>query len=174
MSGSVETATFIAFLSAAALRDARTHRIPNALTVGGFLAALALRAAAGWPAVLDGLAAAGLALAVALPLLALRAFGGGDAKLLVATSAFLGPEALAPALLFTALAGGVLALVATVRVGMLPVVLSNCGALVIHLLTLGRRGRRPRLRGPAALTVPYGLAIAVGSLIAWTLAGGRT
>ncbi len=175
MNSTMTGIALFALLAQAAVWDVRSKRIPNPLTIGGFLVAIALRAGAGWTPVLDGLLAAGVGLAVAVPLLALRAIGGGDAKLLVATAAFLGPDAFPPALLYTALAGGGLALLTAVRLGLLPLVLRNCGALVVHLATLGKRGVRPTLAAPGALTVvPYGLAIAVGSLVAWTLAGAQT
>src|SRR5215207_8807415 len=51
-------------LAAAAAWDLRTRRIPNALTVPAFAAALALAALRGWPALGAALAGAALALAV--------------------------------------------------------------------------------------------------------------
>ncbi len=162
---------FVTTLALATFFDLRYRRIPNPLTVGSFFVALAIRAVLGPAAIVDGLAAGGVALIIALPLLALRAFGGGDAKLLIAVGAFLGPGVLPAALLYTALVGGALAFYATQRLGMLPQVLANCGALVANLVTFGRRGRRPpQFSSPGAITIPYGLAIAIGSLVAWTSA----
>lgn len=171
MEATLLSGALITTLALATFFDLRYRRIPNPLTVGGFLVALAIRAALGQTAILDGLAAGGVALVIALPLLALRAFGGGDAKLLVAVGAYLGPDVLPAALLYIALTGGALAFYTTKRLGLLPRVLANCGALVANLVTFGRRGRRPpELWSSEAIAVPYGLAIAIGSLVAWTTA----
>lgn len=171
VTATIAAVAFVTTVVLAATFDVRQRRIPKPITVGGFALALLLRGFSGWPALADGLLAAGVGFAVALPLVALRALGGGDAKLLVAVGAFLGPDAFPAALLYTALAGGVLALYTAARSGLLPVVLASCGTLVVSLVTLGRRGRRPRLLAPGVRTVPYGLAIAFGSLVAWISTG---
>ena len=140
----------------AALSDATTLTIPNRLTV--------LLAAAFVPAALvAGLAPAAWAAALAvgvgalfagMAMFALGWVGGGDAKMFAACGLWLGASAAAPFLLWTALSGGVLA-----------------GGLV-----LARRGadlypgfgpawaRRLLTHGEGA---PYGVAIAVGALVAF-------
>lgn len=162
---------FLALLGVAAHRDYWTRRIPNLLTVSGFCAALVLRSFAGGEAAVAGLLGAALAFGLALPLLALGGFGGGDAKLLVAVGAFLGPRGLLLAAVLTALAGAALALRESLRFGAFGALLRNTGLLVVSLATLGRHGRRQTLATPGALAVPYGLAIAAGSLIAWLATG---
>jgi len=44
--------------------------------------------------------------------------------------------------------------------------------MVKYLAWFGRFGYRPTLESQGAMTVPYGLAIGVGSLVWWFAAGG--
>lgn len=87
-------AIFVAGMLAAAASDLARRRIPNALNVAIFLGGLLAQAAGGGPAALgQGLAGAGIALALLLPLFYVRWLGGGDVKLAVAFGAWLGPVA---------------------------------------------------------------------------------
>jgi prepilin peptidase CpaA len=87
-------AIFVAGMLAAAASDLARRRIPNALNVAIFLGGLLAQAAGGGPAALgQGLAGAGIALALLLPLFYVRWLGGGDVKLAVAFGAWLGPAA---------------------------------------------------------------------------------
>ena len=91
--------------------DVRTRRIPNWLTFGAALAALAYAAFdAGLPGV--GTAAAGWIAGAALffPFFALGGMGAGDVKLLAALAAWLGPSESVWLAIFAAMAGGVLGL----------------------------------------------------------------
>jgi prepilin peptidase CpaA len=135
----------LALFVAAATTDALDRRIPNAITVGLALvglARIALALATGepvWPLAAD-LAAAVAVFAVAAVAFHFRLLGGGDVKLLAAGALWLGAAALMPYLTATALAGGVLALV---FVGW-------------HLAMPGR----------AKASLPYGIAIAAGGILA--------
>ena len=162
-----QSAAIVAVMSLALGWDVRTRRIPNALTVGGLFVALLLRAPLGGPAMLAGLGGAGLALALSLPLFALGGLGGGDAKLLVAAGAFLGPQGLLTAALAAGILGGLMAVVTIVRRSVWLPVLLNCRDLLINLVTLGRAGERPSLDSPGAVKIPYGVAISLGTLVAW-------
>lgn len=147
--------------------DVRTRRIPNALTLSGVVAGLALRAPLGMAAVASGLAGAGIALLLSLPLFALGGLGGGDAKLLVAAGAFLGPQALFTAALMAGVLGGLMAVAVMIRGKVWIPVLLNCKDLLLNLFTLGRVGERPSLDSPGAIKIPYGVAISVGTLATW-------
>jgi prepilin peptidase CpaA len=155
------------FVSAAAWWDATANRIPNQLTVTGLAAALMLRAPGGLDAVLEGLAGIGVALLVSLVLYGLRAIGGGDVKLLAAVGAFLGFPIIIGALGLIAVLGAAFALVSVMRRGVLPLLIFNTLDLVRSWRSLGRAGARRRLESPAALTIPYGVPIAVGTLVWW-------
>ena len=152
--------------------DLRCRRIPNVLTVAGLGAALVLRGMLGVGALVDGVEGAGLALLLSLPPFTLRMLGGGDVKLLVAVGGFMGPVRLIGAFLMIALVGGVLALLEALRRRALGEVVSRSFAMVKYLAWFGRFGYRPTLESQGAMTVPYGLAIGVGSLVWWFAAGG--
>jgi prepilin peptidase CpaA len=161
------------FVSTAAWWDASAHRIPNQLTVMGLAAALVLRAPRGLDAFVEGLAGVGIALLVSLVLYALRAIGGGDVKLLAAVGAFLGSTQIVGALGLIAVLGAAFALLSVVRKGVLPLLIFNTLDLVRSWRTLGQAGQSRKLESPAALTIPYGVPIAVGTLIWWFGKGVR-
>jgi prepilin peptidase CpaA len=159
-------------LTVGAVSDLRTRRIPNIVAIGALLAALVLRTFLGGSALLGGLAGAGVVLMLVLPLFALRGIGGGDAKLLIAVGAFTGTALLLPVLLATAVIGGLMSIAASARGGVLIPVLLNTRALLGNVVTLGRRGARTTLDTPGTVSVPYGVAIALGTLIALIWKGG--
>lgn len=163
------TVSLVALAALAAWTDIRTRRIPNALTLTGFLVALALRALGGFDEVTAGLLGALLAFGLSLPLFLVRGLGAGDVKLLTACGAFLGPSRLLTALLITALAGGVMALAAIIQRGALLQTLRNCRDIVVGIFSPARRAGLPTLTSPGAITVPYGVAIAIGAVAAWFL-----
>jgi prepilin peptidase CpaA len=163
------TTLLLVLVVLAAVSDIRTRRIPNVLTVCALFVALALRSFLGGGALVDGLQGAGLAMLLMLPLFALGGVGGGDLKLLVAVGAFLGPRDLLVALLVTAVAGGVLALGETIRRGVVLPSLLNTAGLARYFFTFGHSGSRPTLAAEGSVSVPYGIAIAIGSLTAWFL-----
>lgn len=156
----------------AAISDVLSRRIPNVLTLGAVVIALSLHAVIGFDAFLHGLLGAGLALLVMLPLFAMRGVGGGDAKLLIMVGAFLGPKGFFLALLATALVGGAMSLIAAARQGVLLPALFNTRGLLRWVFTLGRQGERTTLLSPGVVSVPYGVAIAIGSVAALYLGGG--
>lgn len=159
--------TLSALMLAAAYFDVRTRRIPNALTLSGFAVAIALRLTAGPGAGIDGLVGVILAFVLCLPFFVLGVLGGGDVKLLMALGAFMGPRDLLVAMLVIAALGGIIGSVDALRKGVLLPVLYNCGDIIKHWATLGRRGSNRSLASTGALAVPYGVAIAAGSLIWW-------
>jgi prepilin peptidase CpaA len=157
-------------VACAALSDVRTRRIPNRLTASALAVGLVLRAVLGLSPLLDGVLGAALALVVVLPLFALRGIGGGDAKLLIVVGAFLGPKGFVVAALVAALAGGVMSLAAVARRGVVLPALLGVGDQLRWFASFGRRGARTTLLTPGVVSVPYGVAIAVGSLAALYLA----
>lgn len=156
----------------AAAIDFRERRIPNALTLTAVVVALGIRALAGSDPFLGGALGAGIAFVVMLPLFAMGGVGGGDAKLLVAVGAFLGPSGFVVAMLASAIAGGLLAAVYSIRRGVILPMLLDTGGLLRYMLTFGRAGERTSKDAAGAVTVPYGVAIAAGTLFAiyWGLA----
>ena len=149
--------------------DIRSRRIPNLLTVAGAALALGVRAFLGGAPLIDGVLGLLLGFVVALPFFVLGALGGGDLKLFMAVGAFMGPTQLLGAGLVTALVGGLLAGVDAFRRGVLLPVLLNCWNIMRHWATLGRRGSSRSLATGGALSIPYGVAIAIGALLWWFL-----
>lgn len=138
--------------------DLMWRRIPNVLTFSAFGIALAARVAfQGWAGL--GLALAGAFLA---PVLLIVLHGGvrmgmGDLKLAAAVGAAVGPLLAIAAMLVTAIAGGWMAVTWMIKKG---------GTLVRVTGMLKRivaRGDAPQDAEPE--TMPYGVAIAVGSIL---------
>lgn len=148
-----------------ATQDVRTSRIPNWLTYSGLLAALMLRATLlGWPGLKAGLfgllATGGLFYVLFL----LGGMGGGDVKLIAAVGASAGINQALPILICAAIAGGILGLVYALFSRQLRATLLNTFELVRHHVTAGLRPHPVlNIQQPAALRVPYGLAIALGT-----------
>lgn len=168
----IASAALISLLGLSVWFDVRSRRIPNVLTMAGLLAALVLRGWLGVGPLVDGVEGAGVGLGLALLPFALGMLGGGDVKLLAAVGAFMGPGRFLGAFLVIALVGGALALLEALRRRAAREVMSRSFAVVKYLVVLGRFGYRPTLESQGAMTVPYGVAIAVGSLGWWFAVGG--
>jgi prepilin peptidase CpaA len=110
---------------------------------------------------------AGLGLVVGVVLFAARALGGGDGKLLVAVGAFLGLSRLPGALLLIGILGGFLGLGEAIRRGVILPSLYNAVSMLKRWITFRRAGEAPTLESPGAVTVPYGVAIALGAIAWW-------
>ena len=113
--GAVDLAVIATGMSAA-VWDIRTRRIPNALTFGSAIVAVAFHALdAGTVRAVPGAiawSAAGCAVGflLFLPLFLLGGMGAGDVKLLAAMGAWLGPAAVCWVAIYGSVAGGVMAL----------------------------------------------------------------
>ena len=162
----VRTGTVIGLAALAAISDLRTRKIPNRWTLPALALALVIASIGGVEQLLWAVEGLGLAVAFSVPLWALGALGGGDAKLLWAMGALLGPQGFLVALVWTALAGGALAVHAAVQRGTLTGVVKDTAALAVHAVTLGNRGHRKTLGTVGALAIPYGVAIAIGAVMA--------
>jgi prepilin peptidase CpaA len=151
----------------AAAGDLRNRRIPNWLAACGLAAGFVLQGAlAGWPGIRAAFLGCGLALLIYVPLFALRAMGGGDVKLMAAVGSLAGPQNWLVIFILASLAGGVWALLLILSRGAMGQALINA----VHILTEAGRLRppyqsRPELdvAHPKALSVPHGVAIAVGT-----------
>lgn len=158
--------------------DLRTRRIPNLISVGGFLLALGIRAVPGGPGLLEGLGAAGLGFIFAVPFFLAGGLGGGDVKLMTGVAAFLGLDRLLAGLLVMALVGVAMALVAVARRGLVLKTLAN---VHLVLLTMGRKtftgwkGEESEaavhMARDGAVTIPYAVAIGLGGIGGWFSGG---
>jgi prepilin peptidase CpaA len=143
--------------------DARTGRIPNALTfttaaVGIGCAALAITHVS-LPMALLGLV---VGLACMLPGHLFGGTGAGDVKLMAAVGTWLGPERIVIAFLACAIAGGVLATWHAIRRGSM----RSTVARTARLVTGPAAARAEIERGAALARFAYGPAIAAGVVLA--------
>lgn len=158
-------------LSLAVVFDLRERRIPDSLTVGGLIAALVLCLVTDPALGTRGLVGAGMGMAVAIPLFAIGALGAGDGKLLIAVGALLGIGELPIALLATAITGGIMSGIVSWRRGVIIPALPHTKNLLLWCVTFGRGGARGRLAPTAAVTAPFGPAIAAGAAFTWVVMG---
>jgi prepilin peptidase CpaA len=128
----------------------------------------------GWHGLLAALGGCLLAGAIVIVFYALRAMGAGDLKLLAALGSIVGPRHVINILVATGIAGGVLALIYAAYRGRLRTTLSNVGAVLRFHAWAGLQAHPElNLDNPATLRLPYGLAIATGTLCAFIAAWGR-
>lgn len=149
-------AGFAGLMAVAAFEDFRRFTIPNWLTASMVALWPAYLAAAPSLAAAIGGISCGLAVFLVGAFLFARGYiGGGDVKLLAAAVLWAGPAGVMPLLIVTGLLGGVLALI----------LVSPAGAYLIA----GARAQLGAVGGPdkaiASTPVPYGIAIAIASLI---------
>ena len=172
LAGQTLWAVVLGFVSCAAWIDGRTRRIPNWLTVSGFAVGVALHLClAGWRGGLFALEGSVLGLLVLLPLVLLRALGAGDWKLMGALGAFVGPVMLWFVLLASVLVAGVMAVVQMVMAGRVRETLRNVGLLIMGFFAYGFRAHPEiSIDNPDALKLPFGVAVAIGTLICFVAA----
>jgi prepilin peptidase CpaA len=173
------TAIAVATLVFAALcvaNDLRARRIPNLLSGLGMVAGVALNTAvfgtAGLVASLVGLV---VMVVVLLAPFALGGLGAGDVKMMGAIGAFLGLAVGAQALLFGAVLGGALMVLHLVRLGRLRATLENVGTMAAaSLATRSIEPLRVSADQPDAVTLPYSVPLALGTVAALVFSGGFT
>jgi prepilin peptidase CpaA len=144
--------------------DVRARRIPNVLTFGAALAAVAYAGIhGGWAGI--GTSAAGWLAGAALffPFFALGGMGAGDVKLLAALGAWLGPGESVWVAMFAAMSGGVLGLVVALARGYLATAVANVWLMLMHWRTQGL-GPVPgvTLNDSKSPRLAYAIPIAIG------------
>ena len=159
-----------AVVGIAVVTDVRSRRIPNSLTLPALVAALIVRFAfQGWPGLGLALLGAIIAPVVLLIVHTGRGIGMGDLKLAAAVGAFFGPVAAVVAMLVSAILGGLLAMALLMQRGQLLADFFGLFLVGIPFLKGKQQTGLPASAAPAVTTMPYGVAIAIGSLT--TLAG---
>jgi prepilin peptidase CpaA len=143
--------------------DWRTRRIPNWLTVSGFLLGvlmnLSLYSLAGARAAVEG---AGMGLALLLPVVLLRGLGAGDWKLMGALGAFLGPMRIVFVLFGAILLAGVTACVMVTWRRRWGATLRNLRELIFGFAVFGLRPNpQIHIGNTALLSLPFGSVVAV-------------
>lgn len=152
--------------SVGAVQDFRNRRIRNWLTYSSLVAALAVRwAMSGWPGLRGGLGGVLVGGGIFLLLFLVGGMGGGDVKLMAAVGAWAGTALTVTILIATAIAGGILAVLYMVLHRRVRATLLNTLELIRHHLTSGLQPHPVlNVREPGTMRVPYGVAIAMGTL----------
>ncbi len=146
--------------------DWRSRRIPNWLTVPGFLIGVSVNVLVNGRAGLKAsLLGAGFGLLVLLPFVFLRSLGAGDWKLAGALGAFVGWQVLVDLLMGSVFVAGIMALGLVIYKGRFKETLRNIGKLFLSMLTLRMPGADVSLDNPQSLKVPYGVALALTTLL---------
>lgn len=160
-------AAFVLLLLVACITDVRSRRIPNALVATLLVVGVAYSASAYslWEGLLRSTAGIGVGFAIWIGFHVVGVIGAGDVKFFSAVGAWLGVGATWRAAVFAALAGGVLAAFYLVRQRRLaPAVrgiwlAAASGSLAVARVADDDAARRHR-------SVPYGVAMAAGALVA--------
>jgi prepilin peptidase CpaA len=155
----------IAVLAIAVYTDCRWRLIHNGLTLPAIGLGLLLQLAGqGWAGLVGGLLGMAAGFGLMMIPFSFGQMGGGDVKLMAALGSLLGAYAILNVFLYTTLAGGMLALGYAVRFGRGVDTLRRAGQLATGWVKL--RGDAPCASLPArAITIPYGVAIAAGTLL---------
>ena len=158
--------------------DWRSRRIPNWLTVSGLLVGIAVNtAAAGWLGLKTSLLGAGLGLLLMLPFVFLRSLGAGDWKLAGALGAFVGPGVLVNVLMGSVFVAGIMALGLVIYKRRMKETLRNIGRMLGSMFTFRMPGAEVSLDNPQSLKIPYGVALAITTLLygvlSWKMGGAR-
>ncbi|MGE5553691.1 MAG: prepilin peptidase [Betaproteobacteria bacterium] len=166
------SALLTGILVVAVVSDVRRRRIPNLLTFPSLAMGLFLGTVeAGWAGLGTSLLGALLGAGLLFLPFALGGIGAGDVKLMAVVGAFGGPSLAVQAFLTGAIFGGVGSAFLLWRAGRLwstlRTVLWDCVALVAPAMPFLRLPQRSAgEKGGVPTTLPYGVAIALGTLVA--------
>ena len=146
--------------------DWRSRRIPNWLTVPGFLIGLGANVlAGGLPGLKTSLLGAGLGLLVLLPFVFLRSLGAGDWKLAGALGAFVGWGVLVNLLMGSVVVAGIMALGLVIYKRRFKETMRNIGRILSSLIMFRMPAAEISLDNPQSLKVPYGVALALTTVL---------
>ncbi|MDX6693511.1 MAG: prepilin peptidase CpaA [Blastocatellia bacterium] len=145
--------------------DVRYRRIPNAFVLSTLLSGLVINLIyGGLQGALASLGGCVLAFTLMFILHVFGAMGAGDVKLFAAIGSVVGAQLVLPTFLVVILTGGLLAVCLMLRAGAIRTTMQRVLQILVGLLP---GWQMPRFAVPAdrRLTIPYGVAITVGSLI---------
>ena len=159
----------LALAVTAAVFDVRQHRIPNWLTYPAIAMGMLLRwLFFGWQGLGSALAGCVVAGGIVFVFYLVRAMGAGDVKLLAAIGSLVGVYDAIVVLIATAIAAGCWLSSMCFAVDRFGTTLRNVGSVLMFHVWSGLRAHPElNLDNPSALRMPYGLAIATGTLYAF-------
>lgn len=145
--------------------DVRYRRIPNAFVLAALIGGIAINGIFGG---VSGLIASVVGCVMAFGLMFMLhifgAMGAGDVKLFAAIGAVTGAHLVLPTFIVVVLTGGVLALFSIIRAGVLVSTMHRVLQILVGMLP---GWEMPRFAVPTdrTHTIPYGVAITIGSII---------
>jgi len=145
--------------------DVRYRRIPNVFVLATLIGGVAINAIFGGLAGITGsLAGCGLGFVLMFMLHVFGAMGAGDVKLFAAIGAVTGAQLIVPTFLVVILTGGLLAVVSIIRSGMVVTTMHRVLQIFVGMLP---GWQMPKFAVPVdrRYTIPYGVAITLGSII---------
>lgn len=151
--------------------DVRYRRIPNAIVLATLVSGVAINSIfGGFHGLLASLAGCALAFALMFVLHVVGAMGAGDVKLFAAVGSVVGLPLVLPTFCVVAVTGGVIAVYSMIRAG---TVRSSLHSVLMIFVSFLPGWKMPRVTVPVdrRYTVPYGVAITFGSLIALAIFG---
>ena len=149
-----------------AYMDIRYRRIPNKLVLAILIVGLTMNTLFGGShGLLLSLGGLGVSFGIMFFLHVFGTMGAGDVKLFAAVGSVLGAQLVLPTFVVVVLTGGVLALVSVVRSGVFATTMHRVLQILVGLLP---GWQMPKFSVPAdrRLTIPYGVAITIGAIIA--------
>jgi prepilin peptidase CpaA len=145
--------------------DVRYRRIPNAFVLATLVSGVAVNGIfRGLPGLYASFGGCALAFGLMFMLHVFGAMGAGDVKLFAAIGAVTGAHLVLPTFLVVVLTGGVLAMVSIIRSGRVTTTMNRVLQILVGLLP---GWNLPKFAVPAdrSHTIPYGVAITIGSII---------
>ncbi|MEP6570806.1 MAG: A24 family peptidase [Acidobacteriota bacterium] len=145
--------------------DVRYRRIPNAFVLATLAAGIAINGIfAGLPGIAASVGGCALGFVLMFMLHVFGAMGAGDVKLFAAIGAVTGASLVLPTFIVVILTGGLLAIVSVVRAGILMPTMHRVLQIFVGMLP---GWEMPKFAVPLDRkhTIPYGVAITMGSII---------
>ena len=145
--------------------DVRYRRIPNAFVLAAFSGGVLMNAIlGGLQGVYSSITGCALAFFLMFMLHIFGAMGAGDVKLFAAIGAVTGLHLVVPTFIVVVLTGGLLAVVSIIRAGILMTTMQRVLQIFVGMLP---GWQMPKFTVPLDRkhTIPYGVAITMGSII---------
>ena len=145
--------------------DVRYRRIPNAFVLAAFSGGVLMNAIlGGLQGVYSSITGCAFAFFLMFMLHIFGAMGAGDVKLFAAIGAVTGAQLVVPTFIVVVLTGGLLAVVSIIRAGILMTTMQRVLQIFVGMLP---GWQMPKFTVPLDRkhTIPYGVAITMGSII---------